>query len=97
MFVICDGVDVVQDIATEKANLSRGYNYPGCKLYLDVNVEDIRLGDVFKDNVLTKNQSLRQEQILRQEQEGKIGKMQRKLAIKQLKIDGELPSDFPEK
>jgi len=97
MFVICDGVDVVQDIATEKANLSRGYNYPGYKLYEDVAVQDMLIGDTFKDGVLTKNQTLRQGQILRQEQEGKIGKMQRKLAIKQLKVDGELPSDFPEK
>ena len=94
LHIICDANDVVQDIATEAANLSRGKTFPGHKQYSVFDVVDIRIGDTFKDGVLTKNQTLRQERIQQQGQEQKIQAMQRKLAVRQLKIDGDLPEDF---
>jgi hypothetical protein len=61
MFIITDAFDVVQDLATEKANLSRGYNYPGYKLYENVELGDIRPGDTFDGVKVTHNNAAREE------------------------------------
>jgi hypothetical protein len=54
MFVICDSNNVVQDIASERANLSRGYGFPKYKLwaFVDHNL-DIRIGDTFDGSTVT--------------------------------------------
>ncbi len=94
MFVICDNLDVVQDVATEKANLSRGYTYPGFKLNEDVAVVDMQIGDTFKDGVLTKNQQKRDEQLQRQQNEQKITAKIRQDAIAALIAAGDLPAGY---
>lgn len=62
MFIIVDANNIVQDIATEKANLSRGYNYPGYKLYENVTVGDIQVGDTFDGKAVTANSPERNKQ-----------------------------------
>ena len=97
--IICDKNDVVQDIATEAVNLSRGLTFADYKGYADVPVQlvaDIRVGDTFKNNVLTKNQAIRIESEKRQQDERKIQGKIRAKAIEQLIADGELPSDYQE-
>lgn len=96
MFVICDENDVVQDIATEKANLSRGYSYPGYKIYPNIGNTDIRIGDTYKDGVLTKNQQERDKSNLRQQNEQKIAAKARAIAIAECIKDGDLPPDYTE-
>jgi hypothetical protein len=94
MFVICDQNDIVQDIATEEANLSRGYTFPGYKLWIDADVGDIRIGDSFDGQVLTKNQTLRDEQLQKQQNEKLIQNKIRQTAIDALKATGDLPPDY---
>lgn len=94
MFVICDQTDVVRDIASEEANLSRGYNYPGYKIWIDVTVGDIRIGDHYVDGVLIKNQVERDKAIVLQQNEQKITDKSRAIAIAECIRGGELPPDF---
>ena len=94
MFVICDQIDRVQDIATEKANLSRGYNYPGYKLWPDAKAGDIQIGDTFKDGVFTKNQAKRNERLQHQQNEQKVQDKIRAMAIGQLIKEGALPAEY---
>ena len=94
MFIICDQNNVVQDIATEEANLSRGYGFTGYKLWTDAKAQDIQIGDTYKAGVLTENQQRRQEQLERQQNESKIRKKIRAIAITELKAAGELPVDY---
>jgi hypothetical protein len=54
MFVITDSFDVVQDMATEEANLSRGCNYVGYKLYKNVRLlGNVQVGDKMKKTQVT--------------------------------------------
>jgi len=57
--VICDRNDVVVDIASEKENLSRGYQCPGYKEYLDLPDMDINIGDTFDGETVTPNLKVR--------------------------------------
>lgn len=94
MFAICDQNDVVQDIASEQANLSRGYSFPGYKLYPDVDIADIQIGDTFKDGVLTKNQAVRDEAIQHFQNEKKVSDRMRANTIAELITEGKLPADY---
>jgi len=94
MFIVCDQNNIVQDIASEQVNLARGYAFPGYKLHADVKVQDVRIGDTFKDGVLTKNQMLRQKNIDRAANEQKIADKIRKKAISELIGNGDLPAGY---
>jgi hypothetical protein len=59
--VICNIDNEVVDIATRKENLSRGYQYPGYKEYLDVPDMDINIGDTFDGQDITPNPQVRAE------------------------------------
>jgi hypothetical protein len=96
LFVICDQNDIVQDVATEKANLSRGYTFPDYRLYETIQGCDIRIGDTFKDGILTANQQLRDQAQQAAVNEAKIQRQVRAKAIAELKASGDLPGDFPE-
>lgn len=61
MWIICDANHTVQDRASVKANLSRGYGYIGYKEYEVPKGTDVRVGDTYKDGVLTKNAKRRAE------------------------------------
>ena len=93
MFVICDQNDIVQDVATEENNLSRGYDFPDHKKYEDL-AGDFRVGDTFKDGVLTENQEERDKAVLLQQNELKIAAKTRTIAIAECIKDGDLPPDF---
>lgn len=93
MFVICDENDIVRDIATEENNLSRGYDFPAHKKYEGL-AGDFRVGDTFKDGVLTVNQEERDKAIVLQQNEQKIAAKTRAIAIAECIKDGELPPDF---
>lgn len=94
MFVICDRNDVVQDIATEEENLSRGKLFSDYKLYENVTETDMIIGDDFKDGVLIKNDQLRHETFEKAETERKIASKTRAISIAELIKAGELPADF---
>ena len=94
MFIVCDQNNIVQDIASEQVNLARGYTFPGHKLHAGIKDQDIRIGDTFKDGVLTKNQMLRQENIDRAANEQKIADKIRKKAISELIGNGDLPAGY---
>ena len=94
MFVICDQNDVIQDIASEEINLSRGHNVPGAKLHINIGELDLQIGDTFKNGVLIKNLQKRQERFEIQQNESKIQNHIRAAAIDELKVTGDLPADF---
>ena len=94
MFIICDNKDVIQDIASDKANLSRGYQFAGHKLYENIDIFDGTIGDVFKDGQVLINETNKQERELRSQQESMITAKSRELAIVELKREGKLPPDF---
>jgi len=93
MFVICDKNGVVQDIASEKANLSRGYTFPDPKFWADVQ-GDARIGDTIENGVLIKNQQVRDEMFEQQQVERLIFQKTRQIAIDALVLEGKLPGDF---
>ena len=93
MFVICDKNNIVQDIATEMANLSRGYDFDGYKL-CDIEIDDIRIGDSYINGIHTKNIQIRTDVLARQINEMKITNKIRAIAINALKNAGDLPADF---
>ena len=95
MFVICDQNGIVQDIASEKINLSRGYDFTGYKLF-ELNIPDLKIGDTYKDGVYTKNQVIRDQLLTGGQNEKKIQERVRKIAIDQLKAEGKLPADYTE-
>ena len=92
--IITDQNDVIVDMATEKENLSRGYTFPGYIDYLDVEADDLQLGDSYADGIHIKNPEIRAAQKLAAEIEAKISAQIRKTAINTLKAGGELPADF---
>lgn len=93
MFVICDKNGVVQDIASEKANLSRGYTFADHKIWADV-VGDIRIGDTIENGVLINNQQIRDDAFEQQQVERLVVQKTRQLAIDALVLEGKLPPDF---
>jgi hypothetical protein len=94
MFIICDSSNVVQDIASDKANLSRGLSSADYKLYENVKISDVRIGDTFDGIVLTPNQTERTKRQQRQQYEQLIIVKNRELAIAALKAEGKLPADY---
>lgn len=96
MFLICDQNDVVQDVASEKANLSRGYGFPDYKLYENVEVGNAFVGDTYKDGVLTPDANRVLLQAEKQTQERKIAAKARAVAIAECIKDGDLPPDYTE-
>ena len=94
MFLICDQNDIVQDIATEKANLSRGFGFEKYKLYENVDFKNAFVGDHYIDGVIIPNGPKQQERELRLQQESMISAKAREIAIIELKKEGKLPPDF---
>lgn len=93
MHIIVDSNNVIQDISTEKANLSRGYGYPGYKLY-EIENCDVIVGDFFADGKVVKNEQIRAEIEQVRQNESKIENKQRQIAIAALKAEGQLPPDY---
>ena len=96
MFLICDQNDIVQDVASEVANLSRGYGFPDYKPYGNVTVGPVFVGDTYKDGVLTPDPNRVQLQAEKQTQERKIAAKARAIAIAECIKDGDLPPDYTE-
>lgn len=94
MFLICDKNDLIQDMASEKANLSRGYGFEDYKLYEVKGMAGAAIGDTFKDGILIKNDQLRYEIAEKAETERKIHAKARAVAIAECIKDGDLPPDF---
>lgn len=94
MFIICDSNNVVQDIATEKANLSRGYGRPDYKLYKNIKIGDIRIGDTFDGLIMTPNLAMRIAESQQQQTQVLINQKTRELSIAALKAEGKLPADY---
>lgn len=94
MFVICDQNDVIQDVATEEKNLSRGYTFPERKIYKNIKLDEVMIGDIFKDGVLTKNEQLRFDIMQKTNDEAKIAAQTRKVSIDQLIAEGQLPASY---
>lgn len=96
MFVICDDKNVIQDIATEKNNLSRGYEYPGFKLYENVNIGNGMVGDTYVDGQLYIDIDILNDRQIQQERRLMIDDEIRRIAIDKLKSEGKLPPDYTE-
>lgn len=94
MFIICDSNNVVQDIASEQPNLSRGYTFSGYKLFGNVDVGDIRIGDNYDGKSLTPNQVVRAAEMQKQQNELLINQKTRELAVIALQAEGKLPGDY---
>lgn len=97
MFVITDKNDIVADITTEKANLSRGYTFDGYKEHDNVEAAEIMIGDQFKDGVLIKNVQTRIDLLERAADSEKIQAEIKRAAIERLKAAGQLPPDYEDK
>ena len=94
MFVICDPDNVVQDIASEQANLSLGLSIENHILYSNVTVSGIRIGDTFDGTTLTPNQIKRAGVSAALGAESIIQHKIRHLAIAAAIADQELPEGF---
>jgi hypothetical protein len=94
MFVICDSNGVVQDIASEQANLSRGLTFDNYVLYSNVTISDIRIGDTFDGTTLTPNATTRAANATQITQEGIIQQHIRQLGIAAAIADSSLPTEF---
>ena len=94
MFIICDSNGMVKDIATEQANLSRGYGFENYVLYENVVVNDIHIGDTFDGSTVTHNQTLGTAASQLQSYESIIQHKIRELAIAAAIADEELPSNY---
>lgn len=92
--IITDSAGKVVDFATNVKNLSRGYAFLDFRKYVNVEVLDVRIDDVFDGEILTPNNTERQKIIDEIANEKKIQERQRKIAIDSLKSSGELPEDF---
>ena len=93
--IITDAAGVVVDISSNKANLSRGFTFPGYKEYADIEPPgDIRIGDYFDGENVTPNIEERAAQAEKAANEAKIQRHMRDLAIKELKKEGQLPPDY---
>ena len=64
MWIITDENQTAQDIASEKANLSRGYTYPNYTVYEIPGVADVTVGDKYDGIKVTINEKLRAEKQL---------------------------------
>lgn len=98
MYLICDENDVIQDLATRKENLSRGFRFANYKLYEDVDFGGslIVVGDTYRDGKLIVNNEIRQQEAEKATNRGKINDEIRRFAIEALKQRGELPPDYTE-
>lgn len=96
MFVIIDENDVVQDIASEQENLSRGYNVPGKITVLEIDSVDVRIGDFYRGGKLIINEQLRQQQAEKAANRQKVDIEIRRFAIEALKQKGEIPPEYTE-
>ncbi len=94
MFVITDKNGVIVDMASRRENLSRGYDYPGHIFIAELDESDVRIGDSYKNEKLTRNVANRVKQEQRRSDEAKITARARGLAIQDLKSKGELPADY---
>jgi hypothetical protein len=92
MFIICDSNNIIQDIATEQANLSRGLKIVGHKIYETQG--DIRIGDSFDGSLVVPNDLERSKIAQCAAAEVLIEAKKRELAITALKAEGKLPGDF---
>lgn len=97
LHVITDSAGVVVDIASEHANLSRGYTFPGFKEYTDLDPAlfgGLQIGDSFNGVTVTVNAAARQARLDAAANEAKVQARMRALAIADLKSKSEIPADY---
>jgi len=94
MWIICDKNNVVQDISTEEANLSRGYAYIGHKKYEIDDSLDVVIQDKYSEKGLVKNKIERDKKLKESERRTKIDKEKdtilEEMAIERLKNKKEI-------
>ena len=64
MWIITDKNQTVQDIASEQANLSRGYTYPNYTVYEIQGSVSVKIGDQYDGTKIIPNMKLRAERQL---------------------------------
>ena len=94
MNIICDKNNIIQDISTEIANLSRGYTFADYKFYQDLEIEDMRIGDTFDGANHIKNNQIRIDEQTEQANEQKIQDKIRADAVNALIAAGQLPAEY---
>jgi len=93
--IITDDADVVVDIASRKENLSRGKEVTNFRQYNDIDdLYDIRIGDSFDGEKLTRDMDVRQAEAERAANESKVQTEMRRAAVQSLKDKAELPPDY---
>lgn len=89
MFIIVDNSGTIQDIASERANLSRGKTFRRYKEF--ETSEPVRIGDRFRNGkAIRQPESVNYEELIAVE----IEDMNRKTAISRLKNKGRIPPTF---
>lgn len=91
-WIIIDGENVIQDISTNRGNLSRGHLCKNAKA-LDVTLPlGITIGDVYdpERQEFTKDLNIREERVRQVEYECKVQDEMRAIAIERLEARGEL-------
>ena len=95
MFLITDENDVIQDIASEKVNLSRGYKFANFKVHENINLAaGATVGDSYKDGLFFIDINRQAAEQLAAERESLINEKTREVAISLLKQEGKLPPAF---
>ena len=94
MWIICDKDDVIQDISTEEANLSRGYAFDGHKKHKIEDVLDVAIRDRYDGEKLIENEVVRAERKEEAETRVKINiekdKILEEQAVANLEARGEI-------
>lgn len=96
MFFICDKNDVIQDIATKRENLARGYDFEDHKVFNTPDMHHATIGDKYKEGLFMIDVDRLAAYQLRADQENMIVKKEKNLAITALKAEGKLPPDYEE-
>ena len=96
MFFIIDKNDVIQDIASERANLSRGYGFEDHKIFVTENMLGAGIGDTYKDGLFLIDIDRKAAEEVTRTQEALINDEIRAIAIAKLKSEGKLPEVYTE-
>ena len=96
MYIITDKKNIIQDAATRRENLSRGYGFDGYVMHEIADMEAFQIGDLYEGRKII---SCPENHIVNtiDDEEAKIQAEIRAIAIERLKSKGELKSDFIDK
>lgn len=96
MFFIIDKNDMIQDIASEQVNLSRGFGFEDHKIYQTENMLGATIGDTFKDGLFFIDINRKAAEEVMRTREALISNEVRAIAIAKLKSEGKIPADYTE-